>query len=51
MKVKVIDSFFDIHTGELRPCGSVIEVTEQRFKEIEQDHHYVEQVNERKKHE
>lgn len=48
MKVKVIKSFHDIHSGELHRCGSFLEVTEDRYHEILKRGNYVEPVTEKK---
>lgn len=34
-KVKVLESFVDIHTKALHPCGEVFEATEERIVEIQ----------------
>ncbi|MDO5361976.1 MAG: hypothetical protein Q4F03_04920 [Eubacteriales bacterium] len=34
MKVKVIESFIDIHTGDVYPVGKLIDVTKERYSEI-----------------
>ncbi len=44
MKVKVIEAFFDLHTGEFHQCGDIMDVTEERRAEIEKNHHYVDIV-------
>lgn len=44
MKVKVIDSFHDIHGGTLHRRGEVMEVTEERYRQILQSGKYVEPV-------
>lgn len=41
MKVKVVESFHDIHGGELHRRGSFLEVTEDRYHEIVKSGNYV----------
>lgn len=49
MKVKVIEVFRDKYTNKVYKLNDDIEVTEERFKEINQEHKYVEKVVEDKK--
>lgn len=39
MKVKVLIPFTDKHTGKTYPKGAMIEVTAERFAEIEKPHY------------
>lgn len=41
MKVKVVESFHDIHGGDLHRRGSFLEVTEDRYHEIVKSGNYV----------
>ena len=34
-KVKVVESFIDVHTRELHPVGEVFEATDERIAEIQ----------------
>lgn len=49
MKVKVIEVFRDKYTNKVYKLNDDIEVTEERFKEINQEHKYVEKIVENKK--
>ena len=49
MKVKVIEIFRDKYTNEVYKINDEIEITEERFKEINQKHKYVEKIVENKK--
>lgn len=44
MKVKVVNRFVDKNTKQLHEYGEVIEVTEERFKEISAAGKYVEKI-------
>lgn len=44
MKVKVIKSFIDKHTGKVHDLNEVFNVTDDRYKEIEKVGHFVEKV-------
>ena len=41
MKVKVIRKFRDIHTNDIHEVGDVLEVTEERFEEINSKKQFV----------
>ena len=47
MKVKVLDWFADAHTGVMNKPDTVIEVTEERLKEIQAVGNLVEVVKEK----
>lgn len=49
MKVKVIEIFRDKYTNEVYKINDEIEITEERFREINQDYKYVEKIVENKK--
>lgn len=49
MKVKVIEVFRDKYTNEVYKINDEIEITEERFREINQDYKYVEKIIENKK--
>lgn len=49
MKAKVLERFFDKHTGEEHIKNDVLDITESRFKEINSEKKYVEAVKETKK--
>lgn len=49
MKVKVIESFHDIHGGELHRRGSFLEVTDERYHEIVKSGNYVVPVEDKSK--
>lgn len=49
MKVKVIEVFRDKYTKKVYKLNDYIEVTEERFKEINQEYKYVEKIVENKK--
>ena len=49
MKVKVKEVFRDKYTGKVYKINNEIEITEERFKEINEKHNYVEKVVENKK--
>lgn len=49
MKVKVIEIFRDKYTNEVYKINDEIEITEERFREINQDYKYVEKIIENKK--
>lgn len=49
MKVKVIEIFRDKYTNEVYKINDEIEITEERFKEINEEYKYVEKVIENKK--
>ncbi len=49
MKVKVIEIFRDKYTNKVYKLNDEIEITEERFKEINQKHKYVEKIVENKK--
>ena len=49
MKVKVIEVFRDKYTNKVYKLNDDIEVTEERFKEINEKHNYVEKIIENKK--
>lgn len=50
MKVIVRKDFIDVHTDALHECGELMDVTEERLKEIQRiDPGLVEVVKERKK--
>ena len=49
MKVKVIESFHDLHGGTLHRRGEVMDVTKTRYKEIQKAGEYVVPVEEKKK--
>lgn len=49
MKVKVIEIFRDKYTKKVYTLNDKIEITEERFKEINQKHKYVEKIVENKK--
>lgn len=49
MKVKVIEVFRDKYTNKVYKLNDDIEVTEERFKEINQEYKYVEKIVENKK--
>lgn len=46
MKVKVIRDFYDKHTGDYRPNGALIDVSNERFEELRKAGAFVVQVNE-----
>lgn len=46
MKVKVIRKFKDKYNKKIYPIGKVIEVTEERFEEIQKQGNYVEEETE-----
>lgn len=46
MKVKVIRDFYDKHTGDYRPNGALIDVSNERFEELKKAGAFVVQVNE-----
>lgn len=46
MKVSVLKEFVDRYTGELHAPGDVLEITEERYTEIEKVAHLVEKVAE-----
>ena len=48
MKVKVIESFHDIHGGVLHRRDDVLEVSEDRYNEILKSGKYVEPIVEQK---
>ena len=47
MKVKVIEIFRDKYTKKVYTLNDKIEITEERFKEINQKHKYVEKIVEK----
>lgn len=49
MKVKVIETFRDKYTNKVYKINDEIEITEERFKEINEEYKYVEKVIENKK--
>lgn len=49
MKVKVIEIFRDKYTNEVYKINDEIEITEERFREINQYYKYVEKIVENKK--
>ena len=49
MKVKVIRKFRDLHTGEIHEVDDVLEVTEERFAEINTKKQFVRKTRARKK--
>lgn len=49
MKVKIIETFRDKYTNEVYKVNDEIEITEERFKEINERHNYVEKIIENKK--
>lgn len=49
MKAKVIEIFRDKYTNEVYKTNDEIEITEERFREINQDYKYVEKIVENKK--
>ena len=49
MKVKVIEVFRDKYTNKVYKLNDDIEVTEERFKEINENNNYVEKIVENKK--
>ena len=49
MKVKVIEIFRDKYTNKVYKLNDEIEITEKRFKEINEKHNYVEKIIEDKK--
>lgn len=49
MKAKVIEVFRDKYTNKVYTINDKIEITEERFKEINEKHKYVEKVVENKK--
>lgn len=49
MKVKVIEVFRDKYTNKVYKLNDDIEVTEERFKEINEKNNYVEKIVENKK--
>lgn len=49
MKVKVIEVFRDKYTNKVYTLNDEIEITEERFKEINQEYKYVEKIVENKK--
>ena len=49
MKVKVIEIFRDKYTNKVYKLNDEIEITEKRFKEINEEHNYVEKLIENKK--
>ena len=49
MKVKVIETFRDKYTNKVYKINDEIEITEERFKEINKEYKYVEKVIENKK--
>lgn len=49
MKVKVIEIFRDKYTNKVYELNDNIEITEERFKEINEKHNYVEKIKENKK--
>ena len=49
MKVKVIEIFRDKYTNKVYKLNDEIEITEKRFKEINEKHNYVEKIIENKK--
>lgn len=49
MKVKVIEIFRDKYTNKVYELNDNIEITEERFKEINEKHNYVEKIIENKK--
>lgn len=42
MKARVLSDFIDKETNELKTTGSVIEISEKRFKEIQGKGHFLE---------
>lgn len=44
MKVKVIRDFYDKHTGDYRPNGALIDVSNERFEELRKAGAFVVQV-------
>lgn len=44
MKVKVIRDFYDKHTGDYRPNGALIDVSNERFEELRKAGSFVVQV-------
>ena len=44
MKVKVIRDFYDKHTGDYRPNGALIDVSNERFEELRKAGVFVVQV-------
>ena len=48
MKVKVIKSFIDKYTQQVRKVNETFDCTDKRFKEIEKVGHFVEKVAEEK---
>lgn len=49
MKVKVIEVFRDKYTNKVYKLNDDIKVTEERFKEINEENNYVEKIVENKK--
>lgn len=49
MKVKVIEVFRDKYTNKVYKINDEINIDENRFKEINQEHNYVEKIIENKK--
>ena len=49
MKVKVVRKFRDIHTGEIHDVDDMLEVTEERFEEINSKKQFVKKTRARKK--
>ena len=49
MKVKVIEIVRDKYTNKVYELNDNIEITEERFKEINEKHNYVEKIIENKK--
>ena len=49
MKVKVIEVFRDKYTNKVYKLNDDIEVTEERFKEINEKNNYVEKIVKNKK--
>lgn len=49
MKAKVKEVFRDKYTSKVYKINDEIEITEERFKEINEKHNYVEKVVENKK--
>ena len=48
MKVKVIEVFRDKYTNKVYKINDEINIDENRFKEINQEHNYVEKIKENK---
>lgn len=49
MQVKVIEVFRDKYTHQVYKLNDEIEITEERFREINEEHNYVEKLIENKK--